>query len=87
MIMNITLQNAVEMIKNSHGKFFTVGFIKRHSLEMRQMNCQYMKEKKSEKKSKKDEGLLLVKTRDGFRSVNLSGLKWIKINGNMFRVN
>ena len=84
--MNINLKTAVEIIKNSNGRFFTVGFTKRHSIEFRQMNCQYSKEAKTNKKAKKDEGLLLVETRYGYRYVNVSGLRMLKMNGTIYHI-
>jgi len=84
--MNISLKSALELIKNSNGRFFTVGFTKRHSIEFRQMNCQYSKEAKTNKKAKKDDGLLLVETRYGYRYVNISGLRWIKLDGNIYNI-
>ena len=37
-------------------------------------------------KAKKDDGLLLVETRYGYRYINMSGLRWLKINRTIYNI-
>jgi Tfp pilus assembly protein PilN len=86
----IDVSAAVTMIKNSNGKFFTVSFIKRSDNSIRTMNCRLGVKKglKNAKRNRRNAGLVTVydMTNQGYRNINISGLRDLKINGQTFLV-
>ena len=87
----VTVNDAVEIIKNSKGKFLTVVFVKRSNNELRTMNCRTGVKKGVVgvgSKIGKNAGLVTVydMTKHQFRNVNVSGLREVKVEGKIYKV-
>lgn len=81
-----TVKQAVEMMKASP-QFFTVAFTKRTDNETRIMNCRVGVKKglKGVGKNKTDNSLLTVyETKKGYRTINISGIRYLKIKGKTY---
>lgn len=87
----LNAQEAANMIRESNGKFMTVTFTKRSTGENRIMNCRTGVKKgvkgTGKRKAKKD-GLITVydMSKKGFRTINISGLRSIRMNRKTYRV-
>ena len=81
---------ALEMIKNSKGKFFTVKFLKNNGKE-RILNCQYMKDQKSNDfglvKVKEVSKLKNEKIDSWIKSFSINKLQEIRINKQTYTIN
>jgi len=89
---SVNVNEAVELIKNSKGKFISVDFIKRSDNSLRTMNCRVGVSKGVKgirKASKKNTGLIVVYDipNKQFRNINISGLRKVKISGIEYKVN
>jgi hypothetical protein len=86
----ITVNDAVSLMRNSKGKFFTVSFVKRSDNSYRTMNCRLgVKRNLSGKKNKRrNVGLITVYElgKKDYRNVNVSGLRELKINGKDYKI-
>lgn len=88
----IPVADAVDFIKNTNGKLFSVCFLKRTSNEERKMLCRTGVTSHlagGEKKFKdSDKGLITVfdMSKQGYRSIPIDGLIWIKIKGEQVNV-
>lgn len=85
----ITKSRAVELIKNSQGKFFTVSFMKKDNTE-RTINgrIKVTKNSKGGKNPATELGYISMYSNkdDGYRNVNSQTLTSLKINGNIYKV-
>jgi C-terminal processing protease CtpA/Prc len=87
----ISVNEAVDKIRNSKGRFITVSFIKRSDNSLRTMNCRIGVSKgvKGVKRgSKRNVGLITVYDMGNkeFRNINISGLRRVKISGKEYQV-
>ena len=92
MTQTINVRQAIDLIMNSKGQYFTVEFIKRTTGELRNMQCKLninSYRKGGQPAYNASEKNLIhvadVKTR-AFRSINLDGLQKLKINGEEYEV-
>lgn len=89
----INLEQAIDLIANSKGQFFTVEFIKRTTGELRTMQCKlfienYLKGGEAAYNAREKNLIHVadIKTH-GYRSINLDGLRKLKIHGEEYEVN
>lgn len=87
---NITVNEALEKIKSSKGKFFTATFVKRTNLELRTMNCRLGVKKniKGNDHRKSHPDLLTVydMSNKGYRTINITGLRSLSIDGKTYNI-
>lgn len=82
-----TLKEAVDFIEKSNGKIFSIKFIKRTSGELREMTCRLNVTKYlaggERAYDPKPYRLIFVfdMIRKGYRSIDIEGIKQIKIDG------
>ena len=91
-IVTVDVNQAVDVIKNSNGKFMTVSFIKRSNNELRTMNCRTGVTKGiigGRGKAKKATGLITIydMTKHEWRNINISGLREVRVDGIVYKVN
>jgi len=87
---SVTVNDAVDIIKKSKGKFLTVSFIKRSNNETRTMNCRtgVSKGVKGTGTKAKDNSLITVydMVKHEYRNINVSGIRSVKFNGVNYKV-
>jgi hypothetical protein len=87
----ISPKQAAEMISNAGGRFFTVTFVKRTNNEFRTINCRRGVSKGvkgTSGRKQKTTGLVTVYDmhKKGYRRINLSGVRDIRMNGVQYNV-
>ena len=86
---SITKHNALDLMKNSKGHFFTAIFRKKDNT-LRKINCQYLKDQEqSELGYVKVNELCKLKSKGGetaVRSINLQTIEILVIGKNVFKV-
>jgi hypothetical protein len=88
----ISVNEAVTLIATSKGKFFTASFVKRSDNSLRTMNCRVGVKKglkkESTSKKRRNAGLVTVydMTNRGYRNINVSGLRRLRIFGKEYQV-
>jgi len=84
----VNTTEAVDLIRKSDNKFFTVAFTKRTDNTLRTMNARL-----NVKKTLKGRGSYYVDpslmhvydmTNKAYRTINLSGMRWLKIKGKTY---
>ena len=87
---NISPQKAVEMIQDAGSQFFTVVFVKRTDNTLRTMNCRRGVKAGVKGTGKKTKPVGLITVYDmkskGYRRINLSGIRTIRMRGQEYSV-
>lgn len=87
-----TIEQALKFIEESHGRIFSIKFLKRGTTELREMTCRTDVKKyvKGEGRAYNPAEHLLVYVYDmlkkGYRCFPIDGLKEIKIDGEWHRI-
>ena len=86
-VKNIGRTQALELIKNNKGKFFTAVYITKKD-KLRTINCQYLKDQGVSELGyvKVVENVKLKNKEQGIRNLNLQTLQLLKIGGKVFNV-
>ena len=89
-ITYVSSKEAIDLIKKNGSTFFTLAFTKRTDNTLRVMNARTGVKKglKNTGKHKTDASLMLVydMTKRGYRTINVSGIRWLKLKGKTFIV-